>query len=122
MPGRFNNLSTGMGQDEGMASIREYVSKRTNEATFQLLYREGGRQRSKTFGSRKAAERARVLIDTFGAERGLAMLAEEDAPVGLTVRELAEDWLAWKARDVEPRTIADYRRDYTNWIDPFFGH
>ena len=37
-------------------------------------------------------------------------------------RELAAKFLEWKKRDVTERTIADYRRDYANWIKPTFGH
>lgn len=58
----------------------------------------------------------------IGVEKALELLAGGDEDQGgVTVAELAQQWLTWKARDVEARTIADYRRDFDNWVDPFFG-
>lgn len=104
-----------------MASIRERVSK-SGEHTWAVLYRHGGTQASRTFADPKAAGDFKVLLDQFGPDRTLKMLAEQETPGGLTVRELAERWLAFKEGDITPRALADYRRDYLNWIDPFFGH
>lgn len=102
-----------------MASIRERGSN------VAVLYRIGtGRdatQTSTTFTNRKDAERFKTLIDLLGVDRAIAeMQAERD--VGVTLDQLAKQFLAWKERDVEARTIADYRRDYDNWISPHLGH
>lgn len=104
-----------------MASIREHVSTK-GERTWKVLYRHGGKQSSTTFTVEKKAEWFRTLVETVDPDVALKLLAEESAEVGVTLRELADDWLKWKARDVQPRTIADYRRDFDNWIDPFLGH
>lgn len=104
-----------------MASIRENTLNGT-ERTWAVLFRHGSKQRSRTFATEKAAERFVSLIEATDADRALALLAEEAAGGGVTLAELASEWLAWKARDVQPRTVADYRRDYENWIDPFLGH
>lgn len=104
-----------------MASVRERESK-SGERTWAVLYRHGGTQTSKTFATADAAEDFRVLVDRFGPDRTLKMLAEQDGPGGITVRELAERWLESKEGNITPRALADYRRDYQNWIDPFFGH
>lgn len=103
-----------------MASIRERVSK-SGERTFQVLYRHGGKQPSLTFVSRTEAEKFKALVEILDPDAALAALAGE-TPQGITVDELAERFLEWKARDVTPRTLADYRRDYTKWVKPAFGH
>jgi integrase len=104
-----------------MASIREHVSTK-GERTWKVLYRHGGKQSSTSFVVEKKAERFKILVETLGPDGALRVLAEESTPVGVTLRELAAEWLDWKARDVQPRTITDYRRDFDNWIDPFMGH
>lgn len=75
-----------------------------------------------TFGDPKSAAAFKGLLDNFDPERALQMWREGDSADGrLTVAGLAERFLSWKARDVTPRTMADYRRDYANWIAPAFG-
>jgi len=106
-----------------MPSVRERTPK-TGPTTFSVLYREGGRQRSKTFADRKSAMRLVKLMDTLGIDRGLAAFAEErpGQAVGPTLDQLAEQWFASRVRDLTPRALADYRRDYANYIQPYFGH
>ncbi|MBO9523900.1 MAG: site-specific integrase [Nocardioidaceae bacterium] len=104
-----------------MASIRENRPK-TAEPTWSVLYRHGNKQASKTFDNPSDARDLKVLIDQFGADEAFRMRAERAAPQGITVRDLAERWLEYKKRDLTPRAAADYRRDYYNWLDPFFGH
>ncbi|MGZ3337095.1 MAG: tyrosine-type recombinase/integrase [Isosphaeraceae bacterium] len=104
-----------------MASIRERPLK-TGGSTWAVLYRHGHTQASKAFETQEAAEDFKVLIDRFGPDRALKMHAQDTEPEGVTVRTLAERWLESKARDLTPRALADYERDYFNWIDPFFGH
>lgn len=98
-----------------MASIRERGS------TVAVLYRLDGKQTSQTFHDLAAAERFRDLIDLLGVQRAIAEIKAEQAH-GFTVDQLAEAFFDWKRGDVEPRTLADYRRDYANWIQPFIGH
>lgn len=118
-----NTASTLLGEDERMASVRERVAK-DRSPSFQVLYRHGSKQASKTFDNAKAARRLADLINMLGADRGLTAFAEEQPgrPRGVTLDELAEQWLEWKRRDLTPRAHADYVRDYRNWISPFFGH
>lgn len=106
-----------------MASVRERVSK-GNQRTWQVLYRAGGRQQSKTFEAKKSAERLRDLINMLGVDRGLAVYAEESpsGPSGVTLDELAEQWFAAKTRDLTARAMSDYRRDYANWVGRYLGH
>lgn len=99
-----------------MASVRQRAD------TWQVLYRHGGKQASKTFDSEAAANRVRDLIDSLGPDRALAALADELTHHGPTLHELAQQWFDQKARDLTPRALADYRRDYANWIDPYLGH
>lgn len=104
-----------------MASIRERTSS-DGERTWAVLYRHGTKQTSKTFTERSRAHWFRDLVDLLGPDKALAELLSGDEPDRLTVDELAEAFLTWKARDVTARTLADYRRDYSNWIKPWFGH
>lgn len=104
-----------------MASVRERVSKR-GETTYAVLFRLDGKQKSETFETAKGAEDFRALVDLIGPRDALARLNGHDLTQAVTVDELAERYLEWKAPDVTPRTLADYRRDYDNWIRPWFGH
>jgi site-specific recombinase XerD len=104
-----------------MATVRERTTK-AGEATFQVLYRHGTKQPSMTFDSRQAADEVVILINTFGPDRALKMLAAEEAGHQLTVEQLAEKFLANKADDVTERTMVDYRRDIENWVLPYLGH
>lgn len=103
-----------------MASIRERHST-SGETTWAVLYRHGTKQASRTFATPKAAEQFKSLVEILGPDKALATLAADTAG-GLTVDELAERFFDWKATDVTDRTLADYRRDYRNWIKPHLGH
>jgi len=104
-----------------MASVREHVSKR-GEITHSVLFRHGGKQTSETFETSQKAEEFKALVDLIGGEAARAHLNGHAQVGGLTVDELADRYLEWKAPDVTPRTLADYQRDYDNWIRPWFGH
>lgn len=106
-----------------MASVRERTT-RAGQRTWAVLYRQGGTQKSKTFETAKQAKRLKQLIDTLGVERGLTAFAEERPgdDLGPNLDVLAEQWFAFKQRDLTPRALSDYRRDYANWIGPFFGY
>lgn len=104
-----------------MASIRENRSK-TGELTWSVLYRHGKKQKSKTFTDHDKAVELQALIDTLGPDRALTVVATERRDDGPTLKELAVQWFEVKRRGLTPRALADYQRDYENWIDPFFGH
>lgn len=105
-----------------MVSIRERTTK-TGDTTYQAMFRTQGRQTSVTFETRPAAERfQRLAHDLKSPEKALAVLDSEDEPTLLTVDQLAEAFFAWKTSSVTDRTMRDYRRDYTNWIQPWLGH
>lgn len=105
-----------------MASVRERQSK-AGVTTYAVLYRYGGKQGSKTFETRKAAEKFEALIDALDGDVGkaLATLGTQQSN-GLKVDDLFDRWIAWKATTgVTARTLKDYRRDYDNWVRPKFG-
>ena len=106
-----------------MASVRERRS-RTGETTYAVLYRQGKQQTSDTFTDRKRADRLALLINTLGVDRGKAAFADEGSvrPLGKTLDDLAELWFESKRRDLTPRALADYRRDYANWIAGPLGY
>lgn len=109
-----------------MASVRERSST-SGEKTWAVLYRHGPRghktQGSKTFADPTSAEKFKTLVEILGPAKALATLAGDPAAAGtgLTVAELAEKFLEWKARDVTDRTVRQYRRDIGNWVLPWFG-
>ncbi|MGZ4518931.1 MAG: tyrosine-type recombinase/integrase [Mycobacteriaceae bacterium] len=106
-----------------MASMRERSSG-ASETTWQVLYRHGGKQASKTFRDPKKAEKFRALVDLIGPDKAWAEITGGGLPSGLTVAQLAAQFLEHKARPggVTPRTLADYRRDIANYVEPWFGH
>ena len=107
-----------------MASASVQVRQRKDGTTsYAVLYRHGEKQPSKTFESLAAAERFRDMVKQFGPERALRYLEDEaDAEPGLTLDDLAQEWLASKEGDVTPNILRGYRRDYEAWIKPRFGH
>lgn len=104
-----------------VATLREHVSK-AGVTTYAVLFRHGGKQTSQTFRTRESAEKFRAEVELIGAADALARLNGHEVGHTLTVGELAAKYLDWKAEDVTERTLADYRRDYANWIEPWFGH
>lgn len=104
-----------------MASVRKRVSKR-GVVSYAVMFRHGGKQTTQTFETAKPAEDFAALVNLIGPNDALARLNGSDRTTALTVDELAERFLEWKATEVTPRTLADYRRDYANWIKPWFGH
>ena len=104
-----------------MASIQERVTK-GGETSHAVLFRHGGKQTSKTFETRRAAERFTSLIDALGPERALAVAAEGTTVRGQTLDQIAAEWLDSKEGRVTPHTLTGYRRDYANWISPWLGH
>ena len=115
-----NAPSTATGYGEVMASIRERTTT-SGETTWAVLYRHGTRQTSRTFATAGAATQFRALVDILGPEGALKAAATEREQ-GVVVAEVWAQFIAWKARDITPRTLADYRRDWTNWLEPWFGH
>jgi len=104
-----------------MATVRERQSK-AGIRTYAVLYRHGGKQASKTFETEKAAEKFRDLVNLIGPDKALATLGSQQQN-GITVSELFDRWIAWKAdTKVTARTLKDYRRDYDNWIRGKLGH
>lgn len=102
-----------------MASIRERTS-RAGETTWAVLWREGGKQTSMTFATPKAAQRFKDLVELLGPAKAIAEVTDADSRP-FTVDDLAAAFFEWKGRDVTARTLADYRRDYENWIKPALG-
>jgi site-specific recombinase XerD len=110
-----------------VASIKERVSK-SGERRYAVLYRLNGRQTSTTFDAApkphrpdKYAADFKALVDILGPEKAIATLTSNQAG-GLTVDQLFERWIEWKAStEVTERTLKEYRRDYANWIRPHLG-
>lgn len=99
--------------------MRERTSK-NGTISYQVLYRDGTKQCSKTFVTKKKAKEFADKIRVLGLKRALA--ESGDSPTGMTLDELALKFWDWKAGRVRSdRTVSDYKRDYANWIQPFLG-
>lgn len=88
--------------------------------TYQVRFRHGGRERSKSFGTPAGAERFEDLIRVLGIERALVEL-EGRTDHGPTLDELAVKYWQFLEGRVQERTIEDYKRDYKNWITEPLG-
>ena len=104
-----------------MASLRT----RTNKAgvtSYAVLFLEGGKQRSRTFATTKAAGKFKKLVEAVGPDEALRMLedgaANHDGP---TVAALFDEWLEVKRADMTSEGHRDYVRQYERWIKPHFG-
>ncbi len=100
----------------------KYVSK-AGVATWKVRLRAHGRNTSETFHSKSEALAFCRMVKQVGAEAAVAEREMEHQ--GETVDELAEAFFHWKESDPDvrsDRTVADYRRDYRNWIQPTFGY
>lgn len=104
-----------------MASVRSRKN-RDGTTTHSVLFRHAGAQTSRTFNTAKAAEHFKDSIRVNGVQRALEDLEGKPA-VDLTLDDYAERFFDFKAKRVRSdRTVHDYRRDYTNWIQPHLGH
>lgn len=97
---------------------------------WKVRYREGvntdgkPKQSSWTFDHKHEAIRFRNLLaeGVAPAEARRLMKVDEASRTGPTLDELAAQFFAWKETRVRSdRTVADYRRDYDNWIKPTLG-
>ncbi len=110
-----------------MASVQERAND-GGQRSWAVLYRQGSKQRSKTYKSKKAADKLKALIDQFGPDEALEMIgAKSKAASRMTLDELADLWFNVRQNDVDagdltPRVLTGYRRDYANWISPWLGH
>lgn len=104
-----------------MASLRERTSA-SGEKTWSVLYRVGKKQSSRAFEDEKSATDFKTLCDVLKDPLKAIATIEAGAAGAVTLDQLAAEFFDWKTRDVEERTIKDYRRDYANWIQPQLGH
>lgn len=93
--------------------------------TWRVRFRHGGRSCSETFDTE---HEARVFADNIannGVDVALRILTEAaEDKARPTLDALAEQFFTYKARDSDvrsDRTVADYRRDYRNWVKPVLG-
>ena len=104
-----------------MASVRDRVSP-SGVTTYQVLYRHGSKQPSRTFVDRDSADEFAQLVNILGPDRALKALAVGEQDERLTVAQLWAKFFEWKGPRLTPRTRTDYARDYANYIETWFGH
>jgi len=94
--------------------------------SWTVRFRLDGHQTSETFTGPRADKRALKFaktLDALGPRAALKQLEEaEGRGIGPLLDNIAEEFFVWKEPKVRSdRTVADYRRDYRNWIKPTFG-
>lgn len=103
-----------------MATLRERPQK-DGTITYQVVFRHGGKQRSKTFANRKSAQRWQKLVEAVGPNQALAALYTSTENQ-TTLDEIAEQyWQAVRNRVRSERTVLDYERSYNKHASPIFG-
>src|SRR5690606_7551189 len=104
-----------------MASIRERVNK-AGVTSYAVLFTHEGKQRSRTFTARRAAEKFRKLIEGFDNPADALRMLDAGVPHdGPTVADLFDEWLEVKRADMTTEGHKDYVRQYERWIKPTFG-
>lgn len=101
---------------------KEFVAK-NGTRTWRVRFRLDGKQSVESFATKGKAEWFAKALNAVGPREALRLLYEgERADSGPVLDDLLEPWLEWKTPRVRSdRTVADYRRDYRNWIKPTFG-
>ena len=106
----------------GVPAPKKYVAK-NGKVTYRVRFRLHPKQAcSETFDTLKSARAFCSDIDTRDARYALRVLHDIEREATSSIDAIAEAFFAWKATRVRSdRTVADYRRDYKNWIKPTFG-
>lgn len=110
-----------------MASVRARTTK-AGVTNYAVLFRHGKRQTSETFVDEESANKFKILVDTFGADRALEMLNEIQPSTGSTpLDDVAQKWLAAKEAErdaglIVPYTYYELERNYNLRIKPYLGH
>lgn len=97
--------------------------------TYRVRFREPpgrhGKQTSETFDTMTEALRFAALIQHMTRHDAIRQMdLETGGDNRTTLDQLAEQFFTWKESDPDvrsDRTVADYRRDYRNWIKPTLG-
>ena len=104
-----------------MPTPHKYVAK-DGQTTYRVRFRLDTKGCSETFDTLKAARAFASDVDTRDARYALRVLHDTERAITDNLDTIAAAFFAWKATRVRSdRTIADYRRDYRNWIAPTFG-
>lgn len=104
-----------------MPTPHKYVAK-DGTATYRVRFRLGAKQCSETFDTLKSARAFCSDVDTRDARYALRVLHDIEREATGSIETIAQAFFVWKATRVRSdRTVADYRRDYANWIRPTFG-
>lgn len=108
-----------------MAAIEKRVSSR-GKISYRVRWRDGGTRtgdwQSATFTKAGDARAFKSAVEAAGHKWPTQVVGAVSAPGVITLSALADEYLADASKRVRSdRTAADYRRDYTNWIEPHFG-
>lgn len=105
------------------------MDARTNSkgrTTYRVRWREGGTRdgawQSATFARSTDAKRFKTRVEAAGHQWPDDATGAVSTPGVITLAALSEQFMADRERRVRSdRTTADYRRDYSNWIEPHLG-
>ena len=104
-----------------MPTPHKYVAK-GGRVTYRVRFRHDDHGCSETFNTEKQAIAFCSDINTRNTRYALRVLHDVEREATTTIDAIAEAFFTWKATRVRSdRTVADYRRDYKNWIRPTFG-
>jgi integrase len=105
-----------------MPSPIKYIAK-NGTITYRVRFRHNKKCCTNTFPTFREAKTFCSDIDSRDAHYALKVLDNAQKDSTNKLDEVAKKFFDWKASKVRSdRTIADYRRDYTIWIAPTFGH
>lgn len=90
---------------------------KTPQGTYRVKYREGDRQRSKTFPTKAAADRYDAEVKRRQLE-GKPVSRRQDAPI---LRDFTIEWLAGRT-DLAPKTLETYTQAIDKHVLPQLGH
>ena len=101
---------------------KKYVA--TNGAiTYRVLFRYNRKSCSETFSTARDAKTFCADIESRDVHYALKVLHATEKEATNKLDLIAAEFFDWKLNKVRSdRTVADYRRDYNNWISPTFGH
>lgn len=105
----------------GVPEPKKYVWT-SGRISYRVRFHHNGQNCSESFDVLKEAEEFCSDIKSRDSRYALRILHDSRVEATSSIDALAAAFFTWKATRVRSdRTVADYRRDYRNWIAPTFG-
>src|SRR5215211_6463268 len=91
---------------------------RSSRERWEVRWRQGPKNRSRTFDRKADAERFNVDVRRISQSGGIV----PQRVGGLTLGEFSEQWLERRRNDLAKKTLREYAATFDRHIDPFLGH